>query len=166
MFEEIPLPESWPVYVSQAEAEAYARWAHKALPTEEQFHRAAFGSPEGTESLYPWGSERPGPPHGNFDFQAWTPLPVGSFPAGSSAFGVLDLIGNGWEWTRTAFAPFPGFEPFPFYSGYSADFFDGKHFVLKGASPQTSASLVRRSFRNWFQPHYPNIYATFRCVEN
>jgi formylglycine-generating enzyme required for sulfatase activity len=83
-----------------------------------------------------------------------------------SASGVFDLAGNGWEWTSTAFAPFPGFEPFPFYPGYSADFFTGRHFVLKGASPRTEAALVRPSFRNWFQAHYPNVYATFRCVEN
>jgi ergothioneine biosynthesis protein EgtB len=166
MFEEIPLPGSWPVYVSQAEAEAYARWAGKSLPSEAQFHRAAFGSPDGAERRYPWGSADPAPEHGNFDFQSWTPSAVGASPAGRSAFGVFDLIGNGWEWTNTPFAPFEGFRPFPFYPGYSADFFDGKHYVLKGASPQTAAPLVRRSFRNWFQPHYPNIYAAFRCVEN
>ena len=135
MFEEIPLPPEWPVYVSHAEAQAFARWKGKALPTEAQYHRAAFGSPEGLERLFPWGGQRPGPQHGNFDFRSWTPSPVGSFPAGRSAFGVLDLMGNGWEWTSTPFGPFPGFEPFPFYPGYSADFFDGMHFVLKGASP-------------------------------
>jgi iron(II)-dependent oxidoreductase len=166
MFAEIPLPLAWPVYVSHAEAEAYARWAQKSLPTEAQYHRAAFGSPDGSERFYPWGNANPMPRHGNFDFQSWTPSSVGSFPAGQSEFGVFDLCGNGWEWTRTPFEPFAGFEPFPFYPGYSADFFDGKHFVLKGASPRTSALLVRRPFRNWFQPHYPNIYATFRCVEN
>jgi len=90
---------------------------------------------------------------------------VGAFPGRASAFGIYDLVGNGWEWTGTPFAPFKGFEPFPFYPGYSANFFDGKHFVMKGASPRTAASLVRESFRNWFQPHYPNVYATFRCVE-
>jgi ergothioneine biosynthesis protein EgtB len=156
MFEEVPLPGAWPVYVSQAEAAAYARWKGKSLPTEAQYHRAAFGSPD--------GSERTSPQEGNFNFQSWTPMPVGTFPA--SAFGVFDLSGNGWEWTSTPFAPFDGFEPFPFYRGYSADFFDGKHFVLKGASPRTAGSLVRNSFRNWFQPHYPNIYATFRCVDS
>jgi iron(II)-dependent oxidoreductase len=166
MFGEIPLPGSFPVYVSHAEAEAYARWAGKTLPTEEQFHRAAFGSQRESEQLYPWGDAEPDPMHGNFGFQSWSAAPVGSFPAGRSAFGVFDLIGNGWEWTSTQFAPFAGFQPFPFYPGYSADFFDGKHFVMKGASPRTAAGLVRRSFRNWFQPHYPNVYATFRCVEN
>jgi iron(II)-dependent oxidoreductase len=166
MFEEIPLPGSCPVYVSHAEAEAYARWSGKTLPTEEQFHRAAYGSPEECERLYPWGNAEPDASHGNFDFQSWTPSTVAAFPAGRSGFGVFSLVGNGWEWTSTPFAPFAGFKPFPFYPGYSADFFDGKHFVLKGASPRTAASLVRRSFRNWFQPYYPNVYATFRCVEN
>jgi gamma-glutamyl hercynylcysteine S-oxide synthase len=166
MFDEIPLPVTWPVFVSHAEAQAYARWKGRELPTEAQFHRAAFGSPHGSERNYPWGEESPGPQHGNFDFRSWMPMPVGSFPAGRSAFGVFDLVGNGWEWTRTEFAPFEGFRAFPFYPGYSADFFDGKHFVMKGASQRTAAVLLRRSFRNWFQPYYPNIYATFRCVEN
>jgi len=166
MFEEIPLPSEWPVYVSHAEAQAFARWKRRELPTEAQYHRAAFGSPEGPERSFPWGEQKPGPQHGNFNFRSWTPAPVGSFPAGRSAFGISELMGNGWEWTSTPFAPFPGFEPFPFYSGYSADFFDGRHFVMKGASPRTAESLLRPSFRNWFQPFYPNIYATFRCVEN
>ncbi len=103
--------------------------------------------------------------HGNFDFHQWDPAPVGSYPEGASAFGVHDLVGNGWEWTRTPFAPFPGFAPMPFYPGYSANFFDGKHYVMKGGSPRTAACMLRRSFRNWFQPHYPYVYATFRCVE-
>jgi formylglycine-generating enzyme required for sulfatase activity len=96
----------------------------------------------------------------------WDPVAVGTCSPGDSAFGVADLLGNGWEWTRTLFEPFPGFEQFSFYPGYSADFFDGKHFVLKGASPRTAKCLLRRSFRNWFQPHYPYAYAGFRCVEN
>ena len=78
---------------------------------------------------------------------------------------MLDLLGNGWEWTRTIFAPFPGFAPYPFYPGYSANFFDGKHYVMKGGSPRTAACMLRRSFRNWFQGHYQHAYATFRCVE-
>ena len=77
---------------------------------------------------------------------------------------MLDLVGNGWEWTSTAFAPFPGFEPLPAYPGYSADFFDGRHYVLKGASWASDDALVRRSFRNWFQPHYPHVFTQFRCV--
>ena len=166
MFEEVPLAMDCPVYVSHAEASAYARWAGKSLPTEAQWHRAAYGTPEGNERPYPWGTEAPSQTRGNFNFQRWDPTPVGAFPEGQSAFGVMDLLGNGWEWTSTLFSPFPGFEPFPFYRGYSADFFDNKHFVMKGGSARTAACMLRRSFRNWFQPHYPHVYAGFRCVSH
>jgi formylglycine-generating enzyme required for sulfatase activity len=92
-------------------------------------------------------------------------VPVTATPAGDSAFGVSQLVGNGWEWTRTVFAPFPGFAPHPAYAGYSANFFDGEHYVLKGASPVTDRALLRPTFRNWFRPQYPYVYATFRLVE-
>jgi formylglycine-generating enzyme required for sulfatase activity len=154
------------VYVSHAEASAYARWAGKSLPTEAQWHRAAYGTPQGTERPYPWGEQAPSALHGNFDFHRWDPAPVNAHPAGKSAFGAYDLLGNGWEWTSTVFGPLPGFEPFPFYRGYSANFFDGKHFVMKGGAPRTAACMLRRTFRNWFQGHYPFVYAGFRCVEN
>jgi gamma-glutamyl hercynylcysteine S-oxide synthase len=167
MFGDIQLPLDWPVYVSHAEAVAYAKWLGRKLPSEEQFHRAAYGtSDDNVERSYPWGEERPDERYGNFDFAHWDPSPVGSYPRGASAFGVHDIVGNGWEWTRTKFAPFPGFTPMPFYPGYSANFFDGKHYVMKGGSPRTAACMLRRSFRNWFQPHYPYVYATFRCVED
>lgn len=167
MFGDLPLPLDWPVYVSHAEAGAYAKWLGRRLPSEEQFHRAAYGTPAGVaERSYPWGEDAPAEQHGNFDFRRWDAAPTGSFPAGASAFGVHDLLGNGWEWTRTVFEPFPGFTPMTFYPGYSANFFDGQHYVMKGASPRTAVCMVRRSFRNWFQPHYPYIYATFRCVED
>jgi len=166
MFSETPLAMDSPVYVSHAEASAYAKWLDRKLPTEEQFHRAAYGVPYSDEQRnYPWGEEKPGPQHGNFDFAHFDPAPCGSHPGGASAFGIHDLVGNGWEWTRTVFAPLPGFAPMPFYPGYSANFFDGKHYVMKGGSPRTAACMLRRSFRNWFQPHYPYVYATFRCVE-
>jgi ergothioneine biosynthesis protein EgtB len=168
MFGEVRLPRDWPVYLSHAEATAYATWLGRKLPTEAQFHRAAYGSPKtsGTERFYPWGNEAPTERHGNFDFHSWEPSPVGSHPAGASAFDVQDLVGNGWEWTRTEFTPFPGFKAMSFYPGYSANFFDGKHYVMKGGSPRTAACMLRPSFRNWFQRHYPYVYATFRCVED
>jgi len=81
-----------------------------------------------------------------------------------SAWGIDDLVGNGWEWTSTIFAPFTGFRAMPSYPEYSADFFDGEHVVMKGASPATARELLRPTFRNWFRARYPYVYATFRCV--
>ncbi len=164
MFARVPLPLSWPVYVSYAEASAFARWRGVRLPTEAEFQRAAYGAPGGLERRYPWGEASPAREHGVFDFSAWDPEPAGSHPAGRSAFGLDDLTGNGWEWTSSAFAPFPGFQPMPSYPQYSADFFDGEHFVLKGASPATARELIRPTLRNWFRARYPYPYATFRCA--
>jgi ergothioneine biosynthesis protein EgtB len=146
MFERVPLPMAWPVYVTWAEANAYARWRGARLLTEAEFIRAADGaSPV------------------NDNFARFDPLPVG-IQAGASTYGAYDLVGNGWEWTADVFAPFDGFMPLPSYPEYSADFFDGQHFVMKGASPMTARGLVRPGFRNWFRPRYPYVYATFRCV--
>lgn len=146
MFSETPLALDHPVYVTLDEARAYARWRGKALSTEEQFQRAlAFAGPRV-----------------NLDFERWDPVPVST---GQEPGAPSQLVGNGWEWTSTPFAPFPGFEPFPFYANYSAPFFDGQHYVLKGASPRTASCFARPSFRNWFRPSYPYIYATFRLVD-
>jgi gamma-glutamyl hercynylcysteine S-oxide synthase len=164
VFEELPLPGSWPVYVSHDQAEQYARWAGMRLPTEAEYHRAAYGTPYGEERDYPWGSEPPDALRGNFDFDRFDPEPVDAHPGGASAWEIEDLVGNGWEWTSTAFGPFPGFEPMASYPQYSADFFDGRHYVMKGASPATARELIRRSFRNWFYSDYPYMYAKFRCV--
>ena len=166
MFDLIPLPCAWPVYVSHAEASAYARWRDARLPTEAEFQRAAYGTPSGGERTYPWGEGVPTPQHGALDYATWDPHPAGSHEAGRSAWGVDDLVGNGWEWTSSTFAPFPGFMPMPSYPEYSADFFDGEHFVMKGASPVTARELVRPTFRNWFRPRYPYVYATFRCARD
>jgi ergothioneine biosynthesis protein EgtB len=164
MFEAIPLPLDWPVYVSQAEAAAYAKWQGRRLPTEAEYHRAAFGTATGEERFYPWGNDPPDASRGRFDFRGWDPAPAGSHPRGASAWGVHDLVGNGWEWTSTVFGPFAGFEPMASYPEYSADFFDGQHFVMKGASPATASELLRPSFRNWFRSNYPYVYAKFRTV--
>ncbi|MGC2657145.1 MAG: SUMF1/EgtB/PvdO family nonheme iron enzyme [Bryobacteraceae bacterium] len=166
MFAEVQLPLDWPVYVTEREAAAYADWVGKDLMTEAQFHRAAYGTPDGSQRDYPWGSAPPSRERGNFDFVRWEPEAVTANAAGDSAFGVRQLVGNGWEWTRSLFRPFAGFEPRPTYPGYSANFFDDDHYVIKGGSPRTSARLLRRSFRNWFRRDYPYVYATFRCVEN
>jgi ergothioneine biosynthesis protein EgtB len=148
MFERVALPLDWPVYVTWAEANAYACWRGERLMTEAEFHRASSGAAPV-----------------NIDFARFDPVPVGS-AAGVSSFGVYDLVGNGWEWTADVFAPFDGFTPLPSYPEYSADFFDGGHFVMKGASPVTARGLVRPGFRNWFRPRYPYVYAAFRCVKS
>ena len=148
MFQSEPLPPDWPVYVSQAEASAYATWKGRRLMTEAEFHRAAEGATAG-----------------HADFKGFDPVPVGSYPDTASVHGVHDLIGNGWEWTSTIFAPFNGFSPMRSYPEYSADFFDGQHYVIKGASPATAQELIRPSFRNWFRANYPYVYAKFRTVK-
>jgi formylglycine-generating enzyme required for sulfatase activity len=147
MFALEPMPEHAPVYVTQAEAAAYARWKGKRLPTEAEWHRAASRAPI----------------DGQFDFASFDPVAVGA--SSPSEYGVYDLYGNGWEWTASLFQPFPGFEPMASYLPYSTDFFDGAHYVMKGASPVTPRELVRPSFRNWFRPHYPYVFATFRCAQ-
>jgi ergothioneine biosynthesis protein EgtB len=169
LFEDVPLDRAgdWPVFVSWAEASAFCRWRGSRLPTEAEWHRAAYGTPGGAVRSYPWGDNPPEAHRGNFGLRRWSPTPAGRFPEGASAWGVLDLVGNGWEWTATPFGPLPGFTPYiRTYPGYSTDFFDGRHYVLRGASWATDETLIRRSFRNWFQPHYPYVFAKFRCVRN
>ncbi|HTH61313.1 MAG TPA: SUMF1/EgtB/PvdO family nonheme iron enzyme [Paraburkholderia sp.] len=150
MFDDIALPLAWPVYVSHAEASAFARWRGMRLPTEAEWHRAAHGaSPSASD---------------NFDFRHWDPVAVDSTPHSVSDWGVEGLYGNGWEWTSTIFGPLPGFRPFPFYEGYSANFFDGQHYAMKGGSARTAQCMLRPTFRNWFQPRYQHAYSGFRCV--
>ena len=146
MFEEYPLPLHAPVYCTHDEAQAYAEWRRMRLPTEAEYHRLAAGAP----------------PSRNVNFRHWDPTAVTDDDDGSQR--PMQTAGNGWEWTSSAFAGFPGFQPFPFYRNYSEPFFDGRHHVLKGASPRTAECFLRPSFRNWFRPSYPYVYATFRLV--
>lgn len=160
----VELPLQWPAYVSPDQAAAYARAHGGRIMTEAEYQRAAYGTPDGVERQYPWGNETPHPRHGNFGFRRLTPEPNGSSPAGASAWGIEDLAGNGWEITATPFTPFEGFRPHASYPEYSADFFDGKHVVVKGASPGTDAMLLRPSLRNWFYRDYPYAFTKFRLA--
>ena len=148
MFSEYPLPLDAPVYVTHDQASAYAHWRGMRLPTEAEYHRAACGAPRSS----------------NLNFRYWDPISVSADDDGTRR--PMQLAGNGWEWTSSLFAPFPGFTPFPFYRNYSEPFFDGAHYVLKGASPRTAECFLRPSFRNWFRPSYPYVYATFRMVRS
>jgi gamma-glutamyl hercynylcysteine S-oxide synthase len=166
MFAQFPLPLDWPVWVTWQQASAYARWRGLSLPTEAQFQLGAQLTP-------------PDPIRDNFGYHRWDPIPVdapggatssaltpGFRPVLSESVTPAQMIGNGWEWTRDPFAPFKGFDPHSLYPGYSADFFDGQHYVMKGASPRTASVFTRPSFRNWFRSDYPYMYAGFRLLEN
>ncbi|MBC7926582.1 MAG: SUMF1/EgtB/PvdO family nonheme iron enzyme [Bryobacteraceae bacterium] len=149
MFDCIPLPLDWPVWVTQEEASLYAAWRGGRLPVEAEWQLAASGAnPEG----------------GNFDARRFDPEAVTANPGSATSAGVEDLWGNGWEWTASLFRPFPGFVPYAYYPGYSADFFDQEHYVLKGASPRTDGVFTRPTFRNWFRKDYPHVFSSFRCV--
>ena len=167
MFGRVPLDDvgGWPVLVTGVEAEAFARWKGARLPSEAELQHAAFGSVDGGMRRAAWGEEALTPEHANVHFATYDPRPIGRSPRGQSAFGIDELVGNGWEWTATDFAPLPGFEAWiRTYPGYSADFFGGQHAVVFGASWFTDKRFLRRSFRNWFQRRYPYVPATFRLA--
>lgn len=153
LFRDETLPLGEPVFVSHDEARAFLRWRGWRLPTEAEWQRAAL--------LH---GAAPDARRDDFDFSRLSPAAATGERLAELNSGKIPFWGGGWEWTATPFAGFPGFVPQPNYPGYSADFFDGRHFVLKGASPVTAAGLVRPSFRNWFYPDYPYAYTAIRPV--
>lgn len=162
----LPLEDvgGWPVQVSLAEARAFAKWSDARLPTEAELNRAAFMSRSDAVQRWPWGDDDPAE-HANLDLQTGGLEPVLSRRSGQGPWGHHELVGNCWEWTSTPFRPLPGFEPWHHtYPGYSQDFFDEAHYVVFGASWATARGLARRSFRNWYQPHYPYVFAGFRLA--
>jgi iron(II)-dependent oxidoreductase len=167
MFEEAALRLEHPVTgVSWFEAEAYAKFAGRRLPTEAEWEKAAsWDDARNVKRRHAWGDEEPGDSHANFGRRLWGTTPAGSRPRGASAFGCLDVTGNVWEWTSTPFEGFPGFEPFP-YPEYSQEWFDGDHRVLKGGSWATSASVLRTSFRNFFRRPFRIAFAGIRLAED
>jgi ergothioneine biosynthesis protein EgtB len=150
--------------VSWHEAEAYARFAGKRLPTEAEWEKAASWDPRAaSKRRFSWGDEYARPDLANFDNHHWGTTPVDAFESGQSAYGCFDMTGNVWEWTSTVFGPFEGFRAFP-YPEYSELWFDGDHRVLKGGSWTTRAPLLRCSFRNFFRPRFRAAFAGFRCA--
>jgi iron(II)-dependent oxidoreductase len=167
MFGEEALPPAHPVTgVSWYEAEAFARFAGKRLPTEAEWERAASWDAEHERRrLFAWGDEAPTIERCNFDLNFWGTTPVGAFASGASAVGCLDMTGNVWEWTASKFAGYPGFRVFP-YPEYSEVWFDDDHRVLKGGSWTTGASVLRTSFRNFFRRHFRIAFAGLRLASN
>lgn len=162
-------PEEPASSIGWYEADAYARWAGKRLPTEAEWEYAAACDPAtGGSHRFPWGE-------GQSDDETITalaccgrpvdgPLPVGSRPRGVSALGLLDMAGGVWEWTASPFLPYPGFVAFP-YDGYSKDHMEGRHFVCRGGSWATAPRLLRCSFRNWYVPTYRQGFLGLRCAQ-
>lgn len=162
-----PVPPQEPVlHVSWYEADAYARWAGRRLPTEAEWEKAARHDPATGESRrYPWGNEEPGPRHANLAQRHLQPAPAGSYPDGASAYGVRQLIGDVWEWTASGFLPYPGFTAFP-YREYSEVFFGGDYKVLRGGSFAVDPVACRATFRNWDHPVRRQIFSGFRTVRD
>ncbi len=151
-------------HVSWFEAEAFARWAGGRLPTEAEWEKAAAHDPAtGGSRTYPWGEAPPTPARANVARTRWGPAPVGSHPAGASAYGVEQLLGDGYEWTASPFAGYPGYATFP-YPEYSEVFFGGDYRVLRGASWASRACVTRNSYRNWDHPYRRQIFAGVRLA--
>jgi iron(II)-dependent oxidoreductase len=153
------------VHVSWFEADAYARWAGKRLPTEAEWEKAASWEPRTkTKRLYPWGDEPPTSPEmANLDQLAFGVAEVGAYPAGASAYGILGMIGDVWEWTASEFSAYLGFESFP-YPEYSEVFFEEGYRVLRGGSWATRPGAIRNTFRNWDFPLRRQLFVGFRCA--
>jgi iron(II)-dependent oxidoreductase len=152
-------------HVSWYEADAYARYAAKRLPTEAEWEKAASWDPErAAKRRYPWGDE-PAPEHGNLDQLAFGTAPAGAYYDGASAYGAEQMVGDVWEWTASGFDAYDGFEAFP-YPEYSEPFFGGPFKVLKGGSWATQPDVATCTFRNWDYPERRQIFAGFRCARD
>jgi gamma-glutamyl hercynylcysteine S-oxide synthase len=163
-----PLENSHPVmHVNWYEADAYCRWARRRLPTEAEWELAASAEPTGDgksitdrKRQYPWGDEPPTPERANLDGRAMDCLNVEALPAGESAFGCRQMLGNVWEWTAEDFYGYPEFVAGP-YKEYSAPWF-GDHKVLRGGCWVTRSRLIRNTYRNFYKPDRRDVWAGFR----
>lgn len=162
-----PVPDDEPVlHVSWYEADAYARWAGRRLPTEEEWEKAARHDPDsGRSRRYPWGDEDPTEERANLGQRHLRPAAAGAYTAGRSPLGVGQLIGDVWEWTASDFLPYPGFSAFP-YREYSEVFFGPGHKVLRGGSFAVGQVACRGTFRNWDLPVRRQIFSGFRTARD
>jgi len=160
-----PVPPEEPVqHVCWYEADAFARWAGKRLPTEAEWERAASWDERAGKNRFPWGREWTGH-EANLGRLRLSPAPAGSYPGGESVAGCLQLAGDVWEWTSSWFEAYPGFVAFP-YAEYSEVFFGEGYRVLRGGSWATDPLVARTTFRNWDYPIRRQIFAGFRCARD
>ncbi len=157
-------PDEPVLHVCWYEADAYARWAGRRLPTEAEWEKAArFDPATGLSRRYPWGNADPEAAHANLGQRFLRPAAAGSYPAGAAPCGARQLIGDVWEWTSSDFGPYPGFSAWP-YREYSEVFFGPEYKVLRGGSFAVSPVACRGTFRNWDYPIRRQIFAGFRTA--
>ena len=163
---EVVPPDEPVMHVCWYEADAYARWAGRRLPTEAEWEKAARHDPgSGDTRQYPWGNDDATADRANLGQDHLGPAPVGAYPAGASPLGIRQLIGDVWEWTSSDFAGYPGFAPWP-YREYSEVFFGPEYKVLRGGSFAADRVACRGTFRNWDYPIRRQIFAGFRCARD
>jgi gamma-glutamyl hercynylcysteine S-oxide synthase len=161
--EEVP-PDEPVQHICYHEAEAFAAWSGARLPTEIEWEKACAWDPElGARRRWPWGDSPPAANLANLGGDGLRPAPAGAYPAGASAYGAEQMIGDVWEWTSSDFAPWPGFTPM-IYRAYSEPFFGGGYKVLRGGSWAVAASSIRPSFRNWDFPVRRQIFTGVRLA--
>jgi len=162
-----PLPGAEPVqHVCWYEADAFARWSGKRLPTEAEWEKAASWDPAvGRKRRYPWGDDRPDAATANVGPRHFGPAAVGAYPGGASAYGCVQMVGDVWEWTASDFTPYPGFVAYP-YKEYSEVFYGSDYKVLRGGSWATHPTAIRTTFRNWDYPIRRQIFSGFRCARD
>jgi len=160
------VPDEPVVHVCWYEADAYARWAGRRLPTEAEWEKAArFDPASGRTRRFPWGDADPTPALANLGQRYLRPAPAGSYPEGAAPSGARQLMGDVWEWTGSDFSPYPGFAAWP-YREYSEVFFGPDYKVLRGGSFGVSPVACRGTFRNWDYPVRRQIFAGFRTARS
>jgi iron(II)-dependent oxidoreductase len=162
-----PVPLDHPVcHVCYHEAEAFARFAGKRLPTEQEWEVAAgWDASAGVMRPFPWGSEPASRMLANIDQLSFSTARVGAYTSNWSPLGCYGMLGDVWEWTSSDFLPYPGYATFP-YPEYSEVFFGNEYKVLRGASWATRPGVARNSFRNWDYPIRRQIFSGFRCARD
>ena len=152
-------------HVGWHEADAFARWAGKRLPTEPEWEKAACWHPEQGSRRWPWGDDAPSADRANLGQRRSGPDPVTAHPSGASPWGCLAMVGDVWEWTSSSFTPYPNFVAWP-YREYSEVFWGDDYKVLRGGSWAADPVAVRSTFRNWDYPIRRQIFAGFRCAQD